>query len=77
MTCAQGLLRLLWGGSEVGVLRDLAYQEFSKLSYCTTQQVFLHSFGSFSADERELRERHNSANCSQVRPIHLGGHWRF
>ena len=22
MTCAQGLLRLLWGGPEVGVLRD-------------------------------------------------------
>ena len=22
MTCAQGLLRLLWGGAEVGVLRD-------------------------------------------------------
>ena len=24
MTCAQGLLRLLWGGPEVGVLRDCA-----------------------------------------------------
>ena len=24
MTCAQGLLRLLWGGPEVGVLRDWA-----------------------------------------------------
>ena len=22
MTCAQGLLRLLWGGGEVGMLRD-------------------------------------------------------
>ena len=28
MTCAQGLLHLLWGGPEVGVLRD-CYQEFS------------------------------------------------
>ena len=26
MTCAQGLLRLLWGGPEVGVLRDCASQ---------------------------------------------------
>ena len=25
MTCAQGLLRLLWGGPEVGVLRDCVY----------------------------------------------------
>ena len=25
MTCAQGLLRLLWGGPEVGVLRDWLY----------------------------------------------------
>ena len=25
MTCAQGLLRLLWGGPEVGVLRDCMF----------------------------------------------------
>ena len=25
MTCAQGLLRLLWGGAEVGVLRDWVF----------------------------------------------------
>ena len=37
----------------------------------------LHSFGSFSADERELRERQNSAKCSQVCPIQLGNHWQF
>ena len=27
MTCAQGLLRLLWGGAEVGVLRDWVYSK--------------------------------------------------
>ena len=27
MTCAQGLLRLLWGGPEVGVLRDWVYEK--------------------------------------------------
>ena len=26
MTCAQGLLRLLWGGPEVGVLRDCTFK---------------------------------------------------
>ena len=26
MTCVQGLLRLLWGGPEVGVLRDWVRQ---------------------------------------------------
>ena len=26
MTCAQGLLRLLWGGPEVGVLRDWRHE---------------------------------------------------
>ena len=37
----------------------------------------LHLFGSFSEDERELRERQNSAKWFQVCPIQLGGHWRF
>ena len=35
MTCAQGLLRLLWGGPEVGVLRDCmlySWQYFSHFS---------------------------------------------
>ena len=37
MTCAQGLLRLLWGGPEVGVLRDWLlmiqnYQDREKFS---------------------------------------------
>ena len=27
MTCAQGLLRLLWGGPEIGVLRDWSYSK--------------------------------------------------
>ena len=29
MTCAQGLLRLLWGGPEVGVLRDCSQRQQS------------------------------------------------
>ena len=31
MTCAQGLLRLLWGGPEVGVLRDWPYVSLYKM----------------------------------------------
>ena len=30
MTCAQGLLRLLWGGPEVGVLRDWLNAPFTR-----------------------------------------------
>ena len=30
MTCAQGLLRLLWGGTEVGVLRDCVHPQQRK-----------------------------------------------
>ena len=32
MTCAQGLLRLLWGGPEVGVLRDCCKRRVFKIS---------------------------------------------
>ena len=33
MTCAQGLLRLLWGGgAEVGVLRDCVDVQYTDLS---------------------------------------------
>ena len=32
MTCAQGLLRLLWGGAEVGVLRDWLRLQKTKIS---------------------------------------------
>ena len=41
MTCAQGLLRLLWGGPEVGVLRDctLAYRHGSNLRFCVVEFV--------------------------------------
>ena len=41
------------------------------------KQVPLHSFGSFRADERELRERQNAAKRSPILPIQLGGHWRL
>ena len=34
MTCAQGLLRLLWGGPEVGVLRDCSLRCKYQLSDC-------------------------------------------
>ena len=34
MTCAQGLLRLLWGGPEVGVLRD-CLQELDQVNFVT------------------------------------------
>ena len=33
MTCAQGLLRLLWGGPEVGVLRDCVAQMLVVLTH--------------------------------------------
>ena len=38
MTCAQGLLRLLWGGPEVGVLRD-----------CHSVSLNLHLTGRYAA----------------------------
>ena len=45
MTCAQGLLRLLWGGPEVGVLRDCmqAYLQPASVKvshYCRLISVF-------------------------------------
>ena len=38
MTCAQGLLRLLWGGAEVGVLRDCLH---AHTNIMTTNFLFL------------------------------------
>ena len=38
MTCAQGLLRLLWGGPEVGVLRDWCYLKVGVSA--TAQAIF-------------------------------------
>ena len=61
-------------------LATIHSQFIKKSQNCLTaqhKQVPLHSFGSFSAGERELRERQNFAKCSQVCPIKLGGHWRL
>ena len=38
MTCAQGLLRLLWGGAEVGVLRDCKHA-MSRVTFGPMQGV--------------------------------------
>ena len=40
MTCAQGLLRLLWGGPEVGVLRDCSDQ-IENLELAYSLNIFL------------------------------------
>ena len=55
----------------------IAHQEFSKLFFCTTQTSASLFIWLISADERELRERQNSAKCFQVCLTQLGGHWRF
>ena len=40
MTCAQGLLCLLWGGGEVGVLRDcLAVGIAMDVAHCGTSGI--------------------------------------
>ena len=56
MTCAQGLLRLLWGGAEVGVLRHwvrLAYFHdlLRPLSY-VTNNLSVFAIAPFSLVER-------------------------
>ena len=48
-----------------------AHQDISKPSYCTIQ-TSAPPFLWLSADERELRERQNSVECSQVCSIQLG-----
>ena len=51
MTCAQGLLRLLWGGAEVGVLRD-----------CNREQV--NHAQTINDHRRGLRSVNEVINCS-------------
>ena len=47
MTCAQGLLRLLWGGPEVGVLRDWL-PVYEKLNHEQLERLKLSFFVSLS-----------------------------
>lgn len=41
------------------------------------KSVALHSSGSLSTHERGVPERQKPTECSEVRPIQLGGHLRF
>ena len=62
MTCAQGLLRLLWGGPEVGVLRDCVYDLPSTVSrrYAYADDLALLYFSDDWKDlEGVLKPRHD------------------
>ena len=48
MTCAQGLLRLLWGGPEVGVLRDCSWGP-SKESHSLLYKSYLRSLLTYAS----------------------------